>query len=231
MGQRAGGARGERSGKGWAAAGRGEGGPRGAHPELQTEQNKLIKEIEKESKKKAAENPKTKEERIADLGSGTRRRSTRTRLPTTRRSRSSPSPSRRRRRTSASRCRPGRLPEGPLRGVQEPQRQAAHRRGPEVPGPARALRRLLRGRHGRRDGPRAAAEPRPRRRGRGAPRDDQDLQGTEAEQGHQEAQGRIRVPQDRQPARSDDNGRHPGHPARPAPDGAARRRPLRDLAT
>ena len=45
----------------------------------------------------------------------------------------------------------------------------------------------------------------------------------------QAAQGRRRVPQDRQQAAGHGPRRRPGHPAGPAPDGAARRWPVRDV--
>ena len=55
------------------------------------------------------------------------------------------------------------------------------------------------------------------------------LQGPEAGPGGEAAQGRVGVPELRQPARVDDPRLRAGDPAGAAPDGAARRRPVRDL--
>ena len=68
-----------------------------------------------------------------------------------------------------------------------------------------------------------------RGRGRVAARDHRHRQGPEEGPRAQAAQGRRRVPQDRQQAPGHGARRRPGHPAGPAPDGAARRWPLRDL--
>ena len=51
----------------------------------------------------------------------------------------------------------------------------------------------------------------------------------EAQEDHQAAEGRRELHRIGQPARMDDPRRRAGHPARAAPAGAARRRPLRDL--
>ena len=55
------------------------------------------------------------------------------------------------------------------------------------------------------------------------------LQGPEAEQGDQAPEGRVGLPQLTQPPRVDDPRGGPGHPAGAAPDGAARRRPVRHV--
>ena len=113
--------------------------------------------------------------------------------------------------------------------------EAAHRRRARVARAGRPLPRLLRGRHGRRgrEGPRLAA--RPRRGGGRAQGDDRHCQGPAQGEGDQAAEGRLRVqpsrperPGDQLPVGHDPR-RRSGHPARPAPDGAARRRALRDL--
>ena len=57
----------------------------------------------------------------------------------------------------------------------------------------------------------------------------QELQGPEAEQGDQAPEGRVRLPQLEEPARVDDPRGRPGDPAGAAPDGPARRRPVRDV--
>ena len=62
-----------------------------------------------------------------------------------------------------------------------------------------------------------------------AARDDPHLEGPEAAARDQAAQGRQRVHHEREPARVDDPRGGPGDPAGAAPDGAARRRPLRDV--
>ena len=56
-----------------------------------------------------------------------------------------------------------------------------------------------------------------------------DQVGAEAQEDHQAPEGRRELPRIRQPPGVDDPGRRSGHPARAAPAGAARRRPLRDL--
>ena len=69
---------------------------------------------------------------------------------------------------------------------------------PRAEGPLRLavrLGRVLPRRHGRRGRARPARAGRPRRRGQRARGDDQDLQGPEAEQGDQAAEGRVRLPQ------------------------------------
>ena len=103
---------------------------------------------------------------------------------------------------------------------------------PRAQGPLRLpvrLGRVLPRRHGRRVRARPARAGRPRGRGRGARGDDQHLQGPEAGPRGQAAQGRRRLPQVRQQAGLDDPRRGAGDPAGAAPDGPARRRPLRDL--
>ena len=102
---------------------------------------------------------------------------------------------------------------------------------PRAEGPLRLavrLRRLLPRRNGRGGDPRPAPRPRPRRRGAVAPRDDQDLEGPEAAARDQAAEGRQRVHHLGEPPRVDDPRGRPGDPAGAAPDGAARRRPVRD---
>ncbi len=69
----------------------------------------------------------------------------------------------------------------------------------------------------------------PRGRGRRARAHDQELQGPEAEQGDQAPEGRVRVPELEEPARVDDPRGRAGDPAGAAPDGPARRRPVRHL--
>ena len=64
-----------------------------------------------------------------------------------------------------------------------------------------------------------------------AARDDHDLEGPEAAARDQAAEGRQRVHQVREQAGVDGPRGRPGDPAGAAPDGAARRRPLRHLAT
>ena len=103
------------------------------------------------------------------------------------------------------------------------------------------LRRLLRGRHGRRGHPAAHRPDRPRRRGDQAPRGDRRRRrapaavGPAPPEGHQAAEDRHRLqpprrprPAGQRPPGHDPRGR-PGHPARPAPDGPARRWPVRHL--
>ena len=91
------------------------------------------------------------------------------------------------------------------------------------------LRRVLPRRHGRRGGPRPARAGRPGRRARGARGPGQDRQGPEAAARRQAPEGRLGVHQLRQPPGDDDPRGRAGHPAGAAPDGPARRRPLRDL--
>ena len=89
--------------------------------------------------------------------------------------------------------------------------------------------RHVQGRHGRRGGPEDHRGARPgRARPEAAHRDAADLRPA-AQEGDQAAARGRGVPQERQPAGVDDPDHPAGHPARPAPDGAARRRPLRDL--
>ena len=114
-------------------------------------------------------------------------------------------------------------------------RQGGHRRRGSVPRAEGALRlavrlgRVLPRRHGRRGRARPARAGRPRRRGRRAGAHDQELQGPEAEQGDQAPEGRVRVPELEEPARVDDPRGRAGDPAGAAPDGPARRRPVRHL--
>ena len=68
----------------------------------------------------------------------------------------------------------------------------------------------------------------PRRRGRDPARDHPQRQGPAQDPCAQAAQGRRRVPEHPQLAARHGAGLRPGHPAGPAPDGAARRWPLRD---
>ena len=86
----------------------------------------------------------------------------------------------------------------------------------------------FRGRHGRRGDPRPAEGSRSRRRGEEPPRDDPHVQGPEAEPRDQAPEGRERVHHVREPARVDDPRGRSGHSAGAAPDGPARRRPVRD---
>ena len=125
-----------------------------------------------------------------------------------------------------------RPPRARLRPVQEPQGPGPRGRRGALPRDARPLRPLLLRWHGRRGDPAASRDLRPRRRGREAARDRR----TPAR-----ASGRpVRSSGSRSSPRScstrNSPMRHgarlrPGHPAGPAPDGAARRWPLRDLAT
>ncbi len=121
-----------------------------------------------------------------------------------------------------------------VRAVQGDQAQGRRGRRAALPRAARplrlrlGLRRLLRRRHGRRGDPRAAAARGPRRPRARPARDDQDLQGPAPAARDQAPQGRVGVPRVRQQAGLDGARRDPGHPAGAAPDGAARRRPLRD---
>ncbi len=91
---------------------------------------------------------------------------------------------------------------------------------------------LLHRDHRRRGDPRAAQGARPRQdAGRPAPGDRRDRFRHQEEEARQAAQDRRGVPAVRQPAGVDDPHRRAGDPARPAPAGAARRRPLRHVAT
>ena len=103
---------------------------------------------------------------------------------------------------------------------------------PRAQGPLRLavrLGRVLPRRHGRRSGARPARTGRPRGRLRGTGADHQQLQRPETGPRREAAESRLRLPQLRQPAGLDDPRRRAGDPAGAAPDGAARRRPLRDL--
>ena len=92
--------------------------------------------------------------------------------------------------------------------------------------------RRLRRQDGRRGDQGAPPAGRRRRARRRAPphHEDGDL-ADQAPQGRQAAQGRRRLPPLGPPARVDDPGRHPGHPAGAASPRAARRRPVRHVAT
>ena len=124
-----------------------------------------------------------------------------------------------------------------LAAVQGPRAEDGRQRRADLPraeGPVRVLvrlRRLLPRRDGRGVDPRAAQGPRPERRGRFAPRDDPHVQGPEAGAGDQAAEGRQRLHQVREQAGVDGPRRGTGDPAGAPPDGAARRWPLRHLAT
>ena len=101
---------------------------------------------------------------------------------------------------------------------------------PRAQGPLRLpvrLRRLLPRRHGRGVDPRAAPRPRPGRGVEDAPRDDQDVEGAEAAARDQAPEGRLGVRHLGEQARVDDPRGRAGDPAGAAPDGAARRWPLR----
>ena len=143
-----------------------------------------------------------------------------------------PDPPSRRRRPRAR----GRGPARPVLGqVQGARGAGGHRRRgalPRAQGPVRVvvgLRRVLHRRHGRRGDPRAPALEGPRRRGREPARDHPHVQGPEGGPGDQAAQGRERLHQVGEPTRLDDPRDRAGDPAGAAPDGAARRRPVRDV--
>jgi hypothetical protein len=89
------------------------------------------------------------------------------------------------------------------------------------------LRRLLPRRHGRRGDPRPAPAGRPGGRADRAARPGQDRQGPEAGPRGQAPEGRLGLHPVGQQARDDGARRRAGDPAGAAPDGAARRRPLR----
>ncbi len=115
-------------------------------------------------------------------------------------------------------------------GPDRSQDQPAPDRGGVSRRPGPLGRRRLPRRHRRRGDPRDAGGDRPRRRGRAAAR--RPRRGdrrTEAEEDHQAAEAGRELPRVRQPPRVDGPDRHPGDPARAAPAGAARRRPLRHL--
>ena len=101
----------------------------------------------------------------------------------------------------------------------------------DLPRALRPVRRLLHRRHGRRGDPDPAAELRHRGRGREPARDHPQRQGPEEAPRAQAAQGRRGVPDHRQLADGHGARLRAGDPAGPAPDGAARRWPLRHLAT
>ncbi len=91
------------------------------------------------------------------------------------------------------------------------------------------LRRILPRRHGRGGDPRPAPAGRPRGRTSRARGPGQDRQRPEAGPRGQAPEGRLRVHPVGQQARDDGARRRARDPARAAPDGAARRRALRDL--
>ncbi len=119
--------------------------------------------------------------------------------------------------------------------------EAGRQRRDAVPRAQGALRltvrvgRVLPRRHGRRGGPRPAAAGRPGRRARDPRGPDQDGQGPEAAARGQAPEGGFRLPEDRPRRPADQLAGHDGargragDPAGAAPDGPARRRPLRDL--
>jgi hypothetical protein len=90
------------------------------------------------------------------------------------------------------------------------------------------VRRLLPRRDGRRGDPRAAPRPRPRAGVAHAARHHQDVEGPEAAARDQAPQGRPGVHHLGEQARVDGPRGRAGDPAGASPDGAARRRPLRD---
>ena len=103
---------------------------------------------------------------------------------------------------------------------------------PRAEGPLRVavrLGRVLPRRHGRRVGARPAPAGRPRRRARGARGPGQDGQGPEAVARGQAPEGRLGLHPLGQQARGHGPRGRAGDPAGAAPDGAAGRRPLRDL--
>ena len=124
---------------------------------------------------------------------------------------------------------------GGLADLHRDEGQGRHqRRGrlPRAQGPLRLpvrLGRVLPRRHGRGVDPRPARAGRPRGRVRGARADDQHLEGPEAGPRREAAQGRLGVPELRQQARVDGARLRAGDPAGAAPDGPARRWPVRDL--
>ena len=138
-----------------------------------------------------------------------------------RRARDAPDP-----RPRPARDRPPRRGDGHL---PQARRQAADLRRAAVPRAARPVRRLLRGRHGRRVAPDAGEELRPRGRGRVAARDHPLRQGPEEAACAEAAQGRRVLPEHDELAARHDPRLRAGDPAGPAADGAARRWPVRHL--
>ena len=130
------------------------------------------------------------------------------------------------RKRAEARDRPPRRGLGP---VQEPQGPGPRGRRDPLPRDARPLRHVLPGRHGRRGAAEAPGVLRPRGRGRAPARDHPHRQGPEEDPRAQAAQGRLGVPAHPQLAHGHGPRLRPGHPAGPAPDGAARRWPVRDL--
>ena len=106
---------------------------------------------------------------------------------------------------------------------------------PRAQGPLRLavrLRRLLPGRHGRGGDPRPAQGPRPRRRGRArCARRSRPRRARSRQRAIKRLKVVERVHQVGEQARVDGPRGDPGDPAGAPPDGAARRRPLRHLAT
>ena len=113
--------------------------------------------------------------------------------------------------------------------LHQARRPAADRRRVDLPGALRPVRRLLHGCHGRRGDPDPAAELRHPGRGGEPPRDHPLRQGSEEAARAQAAQGRRGVPDHRQLADGHGARLRPGHPAGPAPHGAARRWPVRHV--
>ena len=107
--------------------------------------------------------------------------------------------------------------------------QAADRRRAALPRARRPLRRVLRGRHGRGVDQEAHRELRHRRRGRVPARHHQERQGPEEASRAQATEGRRGVPDEPQLADGHGARRRSGDPAGAAPDGPARRWPLRDV--
>ena len=123
---------------------------------------------------------------------------------------------------------------GHVEALPRARRQAGRQRRAALPraeGPLRLavrLRRLLPRRDGRGGDPRAAPRPRPRAGVAHAARHHQDVEGPEAAARDQAPQGRPGVHHLGEQARVDGPRGRAGDPAGASPDGAARRRPLRD---
>ena len=123
---------------------------------------------------------------------------------------------------------------GHVEALPRARRQAGRQRRAALPraqGPLRLavrLRRLLPRRDGRGGDPRAAPRPRPRAGVAHAARHHQDVEGPEAAARDQAPQGRPGVHHLGEQARVDGARGRAGDPAGASPDGAARRRPLRD---
>ena len=113
--------------------------------------------------------------------------------------------------------------------VQEPQGPGPRGRRDPLPRDEGALRQVLPWLDGRRGDQGPPRDVRPHGRVRDAARDHPDRQGPAQDACPQAAQGGGCVPADRQLAVRHGARRRTGHPAGSAPDGAARRWPLRDL--